>query len=121
MIGQRHIANVLAEATAAAAATKNTRKAGRLRCELVTSDLGEVLDLSRTGMRVRLLRSVVISQGELVRVVIAAPGTRLEVGAKVVWLKKRGLFTAGEAGLEFVALSDDATHAFAALVRMIMA
>lgn len=120
MIGQRHISSVLADATSKAGGD-NARKAGRLRCELVTCDLGVVLDLSRSGMRVKLDRSAVVNKGDEVRVVIAAPGTRLEVGTRVVWVKKRGLFGAGEAGLEFIALGEDSKRAFAALVRTIMA
>ncbi|MFM9958029.1 MAG: PilZ domain-containing protein [Phycisphaerales bacterium] len=121
MIGHRHISSVLADAAASGASGENARKAGRLRCELVTCDLGEVLDLSRSGMRVKLRKGVIVAHGHEVRIVISAPGSNIEVGAKVVWLKRRGLFSAGEAGIEFTGLNDDTTRAFAKLVRTIMA
>jgi hypothetical protein len=114
---QRHISNVVAEPGFAG----NHRKMGRLRCELISCDFGEVLDLSRTGMRVRLKTLTTVKKGETFALVINGPGARIEVGVLVVWTKKSGLFSGGEAGLEFIELSEDAKRGFAALVRSIMA
>jgi len=113
---QRHIANVLGEQTSA----ENARKMGRLRCELINCELGEVLDLSKTGMRVRLKSLIAVKKGEQFAVVISGPGARVEIGVRVIWTKKSGLFSAGEAGLEFTAISEEAQRGFAALVRSIM-
>jgi len=113
---QRHIANVLGEQSS----TENARKMGRLRCELINCELGEILDLSKTGMRVRLKSLIVVKKGEQFAVVISGPGARVEIGVRVIWTKKSGFFSAGEAGLEFTAISEEAQRGFSALVRSIM-
>lgn len=114
---QRHISNVLGQPGFAA----NNRKMGRLRCELIHCDFGEVLDISKTGMRVRMKSLAAVKKGDTYAVVISGPGTRMEVGVRIIWLKKGGLLSGGEAGIEFIHISDDAQRGFSSLVRSIMA
>lgn len=114
---QRHISNVVAEPGFA----DNNRKMGRLRCELISCDFGEVLDISKTGMRVRLKSRTQVKTGESFAIFITGPGARFEVGVRIIWIKKGGMFSGGEAGLEFINLSEDARRGFTALVRSIMA
>lgn len=114
---QRHIANVLADTQRGA----NNRKAGRLVCELVKCDLGEVLDLSRSGMRVKAKGTPGVKKGECYALTINGPGVRLTLGTKVVWVKKSGLLGGVELGLEFTTIPEEAKTAFSALVRAIVA
>lgn len=113
---QRHISNVVSEAGFA----DNHRKMGRLRCELIHCDFGEVLDLSRTGMRVRLKSLTSVKKGDTYAVAINGPGARIEVGVRIVWTRKTGFLGSGEAGIEFIQISESAQRGFSALVRSIM-
>lgn len=113
---QRHISNVLSDRSDG----QNNRKGGRLRCELIACDLGDVLDMSRTGMRVKGKRSPGVKPGECYSITITGPGAKLTIGTRVVWVKKSGLFHS-EVGLEFTEIPEHAEGAFKALVRSIMA
>lgn len=115
---QRHITNVLGHSLEDA---KNKRRAGRLRCELMACEFGEILDLSRTGMRVRVKGLSAYHIGDAYSLTIKGPGATFVVGAKVVWVKKTGLFNSGEMGVEFVQIPPEAQRGFATLVRSIMA
>lgn len=115
---QRHITNVLGNSLQVA---KNKRRAGRLRCELMFCDFGEILDLSRTGMRVKVKGLSAYSVGQAYSLTIKGPGATFVVGAKVVWVRKTGLFNSGEMGIEFVDIPAEAQRGFSTLVRSIMA
>ena len=74
------------------------RMYARLRQRSLQSSLGPVLDLSRTGMRVRSSRRL---RGVLEILLFPRSGTRLQVRVRVVWSKRIG-FRKHLAGLEFV-------------------
>lgn len=112
----RHISELLAGKPTG----ENNRKAGRLKCELIQCELGEVLDLSRSGMRVKSKSRSGVNKGEAYSLTIVGPGSKVTVGGRVVWLKKNGLFGA-ELGIEFISIPAEAAHEFARLVRTIMA
>jgi len=78
------------------------RRAGRLQTEDTRCRLGQVLDLSITGMRV-LHRGMAPRVGDEVNLTIKAPGASVDVRARVVRVVRTG-FRKREVGLEFVAL-----------------
>ena len=105
-----HDTQILAEA----------RKAGRLNCELVDCDLGELSDISSTGMRVKVKSGPGLRVGDALNTTISGPGVTLTVGVRVVWMKKIGFFKS-EVGLEFVEMNAEARLLFSRLVKSIVA
>ncbi|MEO1583739.1 MAG: PilZ domain-containing protein [Planctomycetota bacterium] len=91
------------------------RQAGRIRMQATSSSVGEVLDLSKSGMRVVSKRQIKPSATPT-RVQIEVDDEIVAVGARVAWVRKCGLFKR-EAGLEFVGLSEDDSRRLAALAR----
>jgi PAS domain S-box-containing protein len=72
------------------------RTHGRLALESVSSNLGEVLDLSLGGMRVQVARP----PESPTKVVLSDPEEEIELNGKVAWSKRRG-FGKHEIGIEF--------------------
>jgi len=79
------------------------RKHGRLEQEAVMSGLGQVLDLSASGMRVLGRKSV--PRGEFTTW-IRGLGVSMTVRARVAWSKRRGMLRQ-ELGLQFVNVTPD--------------
>lgn len=84
--------------------------------EMVTSTLGEVLDLSSSGVRIRCGRKPEFRAGSELDVELNGIDGPFEVHAKVAWVRRAGL-RRHEAGLEFLNLTDDARKQLAALAR----
>jgi hypothetical protein len=78
------------------------RRTGRLHQEAVTSNIGKVLDLSATGMRVLCRRKL---EGRTA-VSIRGLGAQIAVFGRVAWVKKRGMMKY-ETGIEFVDVPPD--------------
>ena len=74
------------------------RRDVRLRQESLQSNLGPVIDLSRSGVRVRCRRRL---RGTVDLTLFSRTGPHLEVKARVVWSKRLG-FRKHVAGLEFI-------------------
>jgi hypothetical protein len=74
------------------------RRDVRLKQESLHSSLGPVVDLSRSGMRVRSTRRL---RGHLSVTLFNRNGPHLHVRARVVWTKRLG-FRKHVAGLEFI-------------------
>jgi PilZ domain len=81
----------------------NHRRHGRVRVEGVTCDLGVVIDLSASGMRVqrRWRPPAVVGGIEYVR--LASEAGNLDLAARVAWSGRTSLFTY-ESGLYFLEL-----------------
>ena len=77
------------------------RGCGRLRCELIHCDLGEIADMSATGMRVKARSKPPVKVGERIKLTLRSVDIQSEVWAEVVWLKKKGWFR-HELGLRFM-------------------
>ncbi len=75
------------------------RRHGRVRTEDVLSTVGQVLDLSASGMRIRCGRRTP-EVGTMMEVGIQGVDGPFLVRAKIVWVTRRGVLTS-EAGLEF--------------------
>jgi hypothetical protein len=93
------------------------RRGGRVRLSQVRCSLGEVLDLSATGMRIRA-RRVRAEQGAMINVTIFGLTRSEEVSARVVWKRRTGWFSE-ELGLAFEDLSPSAKSELAAIARTI--
>jgi len=79
------------------------RRHGRLNCSLLDCHLGTVVDFSRSGLRVRCRRRQP-EPGELVLLKLTCFGLSFKVWARVIWVKKSGLFR-HDVGMSFVEVS----------------
>jgi c-di-GMP-binding flagellar brake protein YcgR len=98
----------------------NERQRGRFRCGGLTATLddvgAEVLDLSASGMRIRMPRALAVRVGEVARVTISSAAGSLPVRGRLVWATKRGL-RRHEAGVMFVELDEKARAALVSIAR----
>jgi len=88
---------------------------GRLRCESLESNLGVIVNLSGTGVRVRRLIGRGPAVGREVRLAIRSRFGELRVPARVVWVKRLGL--GYEAGLALHDLNEMARTILADVAR----
>ncbi len=95
---------------------KNDRKCGRVRCQWTHCDLGDIRDLSLTGMRVGCRRKPAAEVGAKLSVIIDGHDDKFDVTGKVVWKKKEGWFR-WTIGVEFEELSPAARKGLALLAR----
>jgi hypothetical protein len=75
------------------------RRHGRVLCQEIRCSVGDVLDLSASGMRVRT-RFRLPDGGESFVVTVESPDGPIAILCRVRWLKRVGIFMR-EAGLEF--------------------
>lgn len=66
------------------------RTCGRLRTEQLQTDLGQVVNLSGSGMRVLARQSRLERLGETLDITIAGLGERITVRATIVWSRRIG-------------------------------
>jgi len=102
--------------------TQDARGKGRLRLELLESSLGEVIDMSASGMRVEhkgkmTLPKAAIERNVPIELTLKALTGNLKVRAKVVRIKKLG-FRRHEIGLTFVDVTEEIAEALTRLVRI---
>lgn len=95
---------------------KNARRAGRVRCQWTLCNLGEVLDISSTGMRVNCRRKPAADVGAKVAAVVEGHDGAFDVSGKLVWKKKAGMFR-WHIGVEFDELSPASKKGLAILAR----
>ncbi|MBK7405016.1 MAG: PilZ domain-containing protein [Phycisphaerales bacterium] len=84
----------------------NRRRPGRVRCERLRCSNGTVLDLSRTGARIRV-RSLFAPRAGQKRALVfqTVMGKSLPFPCRVVWVARRGALL-HEVGVEFHGLTD---------------
>lgn len=92
------------------------RRHGRFRCEGVRCSIGQILDISVSGMRVSRRRPPKAGVGDEATVTMPVNDGKLQITAKVVWVKKAGFFT-HEIGLTFVDLTPEARTALYSISR----
>jgi hypothetical protein len=75
----------------------NSRRHGRVRCVGLRCFFGEkecqeaeVLDLSASGMRIRMLKAQDLEAGSILRVVVTSDTESVELPVKVIWSKRKG-------------------------------
>jgi hypothetical protein len=97
------------------------RRHGRLRCEnlqvVIGSETAKVLDLSASGMRVRMIRDPGIRQGAHVCARVSSAVGQVDIQACVVWCGKKG-FRCFEAGLTFVSVTPQVRKVIAEIARI---
>ncbi|HPO94093.1 MAG TPA: PilZ domain-containing protein [Phycisphaerales bacterium] len=94
------------------------RRKPRVHVEMLRCDLGEVTDLSQTGMRVRTTRKPLLDSTPA-EVTLKTPSHADEpvsLTARVVWAKRKGL-TEHEIGFEFVDLTPEQAGGVMRLAR----
>ncbi len=96
-------------------APENLRRHGRLRCQDVECSLGKVLDISRGGMRVRMIRKLPAKVGAFT-VRLAAMGLEVYVTCTVRWTKPAGLLR-HEAGLAFAPVDEKTARILTDIAR----
>lgn len=96
------------------------RKAHRYGGETVRCALGEILDVSASGMRVMCDGKPPVKQGGVIPVRLKFSDGSLQVGTQVRWIKRRGL-KRHEVGLQFVQLKPGVSRVLDAIARFGMA
>jgi hypothetical protein len=84
--------------------------------EMVSSTLGEVRDLSATGVRIRCSHKPECSPGSEMDIELAGIDGPFTVRARVAWVRRAGL-RKHELGLEFLNPSEETRRSLAALAR----
>jgi DnaJ-like protein/PilZ domain-containing protein len=83
--------------------------------EVFSCVLGEVVDVSSAGLRVRCKQKPPFSEGALTTIKLAFKGGKLQVSVQERWRKRRG-FRGYEIGMKFVSNSPSAMAAIDSLV-----
>ncbi|MBI1191456.1 MAG: hypothetical protein GC200_12345 [Tepidisphaera sp.] len=91
------------------------RGTGRVRCQDIACSLGEILDLSAGGMRVKTSQRVP-RIGSGITVTIGALDGEVVVPTTVQWIRRRG-WLSREVGLKFGELSAPVSKALCDLAR----
>jgi hypothetical protein len=95
---------------------ENARRGGRVRVEMVSSSLGDVLDVSSTGMRVRCKGGASCQKGDELVVRLEALTRPVDIKARVAWVRRTG-FRRRELGLEFCEVPAEVRRELAQLAR----
>ncbi len=93
----------------------NRRRHGRVKCHGVKSSLGDVLDVSASGCKVKSRSRLGARVGEVVRITIHPQTSEsFEAYARVVWCRKVGLFQY-HSGLCFEHITPEVRRGLAAI------
>ena len=87
-------------------AAASRRRHGRVRCDETKCTLGEVLDLSASGVRVLIRGRVRLKKDSVTPMLLEIGDAVAPVKAKVVWISREGWFR-HTAGLQFVDLTPE--------------
>lgn len=94
----------------AAIAEANRRLRNRINCVLLECELGTVINLSLTGMRVRCHKKVTPPPADMqpMRMTLRLDERTLPIEGKVAWARRSGIAGLGpfELGIEFVNIDD---------------
>jgi hypothetical protein len=92
------------------------RKHGRIECEDIHCELGQIVDLSAAGMKVKAKGKPQTQPGDVYEIDVGPEGRQVTIRAKVVWVGKRG-WRGHEVGLSFNELSREQRAALYAAGR----
>lgn len=92
------------------------RDCGRLRIEQLTCELGHVVNLSGSGMRVLAKTSAIDQVGETLDLTLSGIAQSTDVKCKIVWSKRTG-FRKHLVGFTFVDLAEDDRRHLTALAQ----
>ncbi len=93
------------------------RRLPRHKTDVVSCPLGDLLDLSGTGMRVGVKGRCVIKVGQAVPLKLQTPSGSVRVRARAVWRRRTGLFGNYELGFNFEGITHAQTVALATIAR----
>jgi len=94
---------------------ENMRRHGRVRCGSVASEIGEIQEISASGLKVRT-RLEPSPVDSVIDLTLGSTDGAFSIKAKVVWVRPIGV-RYYELGLEFVDLSKAAYDGLIAIVR----
>jgi hypothetical protein len=96
------------------------RRHGRLRCKQTTCCVGQVIDLSASGMRVKRRGRPLLDVGDELQLSIQvnADDISLKVSLRVVRIERSG-FRQHFYGMEFIDLTDDQKSQLSTLARVV--
>ncbi len=100
----------------AAARERDSRRHGRVRTDSLVCSLGEVMDISASGLRVRCQGRPTCTVGKRVEIILPGTDGPFRVFARPVWIRKTGMFK-HEVGVCFEDLDEDARLQLGALAR----
>lgn len=94
------------------------RRYGRLLCQQITCSLGDVIDLSAGGMRIRAHGSMGLREGQTVGLTLQAGTQPVPLPCQVVWMRKSSWRT-WEIGLMFQDLTPRARQSLSGIARAV--
>ncbi len=100
-------------------AAPNKRRKGRIRADMLQTNIGAAVDLSETGVRIQSPRDIGLEPGTAVLLTLKVPSREISCPAKVCWKRKVGWFKT-EMGLEFLDRSETFTRSLRELSSMCM-
>ncbi len=86
--------------------TANARRFGRLKCEMLASTLGDVIDVSGSGLRIRTPGKPPVKIGQEFDLQVHGLGQAVILPVKCVWIKRTGLFKR-EVGLQIGEINEE--------------
>lgn len=101
-------------------APSDRRRHGRLRCESAKSCIGDVLDISASGMRVQRSGRPILEVGDEFRITVHPDNDEpvLTLPSRVVRIERKG-FRKHIYGIEFANLDDDQKRRLGDLARLV--
>lgn len=97
-------------------AAKNLRRRNRVNVVLLECELGQLLDLSLTGMRLRCKRKPLLGDKPFTIALRVSEHTEVLLHARAIWARRAGL-TSHEVGLEFIDVTPAQMSAISRLAR----
>ena len=92
------------------------RDAGRIQCRELRSNIGEIVDASSTGLRIKGKLPSGSRPGSTVSVVIASDEESLPLNCEVRWIKKMA-FRSMTFGVSFLEISEDQRRLLWQMIR----
>lgn len=81
------------------------RGKGRIPAGVISCELGEVVDLSESGVRIKRRGGVDLKEGGTTMLTLRGPAQTITCPCRVAWVKKAGWFHV-DLGLEFLDMSE---------------
>ena len=96
----------------------NRRRNGRVMLQEITCSLGQVMDLSSSGMRVQTATKHDLQPGQTFGMVLQALSGPVNVAATVAWVRKAG-WGKYQLGIQFIDPQPDLRRAICELARSV--
>ncbi|MEM8737441.1 MAG: DnaJ domain-containing protein [Planctomycetota bacterium] len=93
------------------------RRMPRHATDAIQCGLGEVLDLSGSGMRVAIKGRCAIRTGQVLPLKLKTPHGTMTLSARVVWRRRSGLLGGAQVGLHFDGIKPSQSVALATIAR----